>query len=277
MNKITNRFLRDFLITSLTSGLAWAIYTSSYQGWKNSVIISAILSGACIGFSFALFTNAKDLLSKITLLQNAFVSKAPISKWIDRMKIEPINSFWTLSKASALFGAKTGSILSTLYLFFSILLLGIMIIVEFINGHGGDNLIVTFFGGTILIAVVGSIVGVIPSIIVGIISAMGISAALWILRRRLSTFLSIVIGISICSGFVILVDYTLWSTFGAGDSMSETGISYAVWRGIPIPIVIYILAGGYASWKLFTFLTAALNDTASQSNNQETKGNYVKG
>lgn len=271
MNKITNRFLRDFLITSLISGLAWAIYTSSYQGWKNSVIISAILFGACIGFSFALFTNAKDLLSKIALMQNAFVSKAPISKWIDRMKIVPINSFWTLSKVSALLGAKTGSILSTLYLFFSIILLGIAMIVDFINGHGGDNLIVTFFGVAILIAVVGCIVGVIPSIIVGTISALGISATLWILRKRLSAFLSIVIGIAICSGFAVLVDYTLWSTFGVGDSMSETGISYVVWRGIPIPIVIYILAGGYVSWKLFTFLTAALNDIASQSSNQETK------
>lgn len=160
------------------------------------------------------------------------------------MKIKPINSFRDLVKESIFYGAKIGLTLGAFYVVFftvSVFVIGIF------TGSFRENPFLTFVFGTILFAVIGTILGIIPSIIVGTITSFTISTTLWILKRWLSTFLSMAIGVGICYGFVKLVDYTVWSRIT--DRATSIGMAYYSWRGLPT--LIYIATGGYMSWKLF--------------------------
>ena len=178
------------------------------------------------------------------------------------MRIKPINSFQDLVKESILYGAKTGLALGAFYVVFftvSVFVIGIF------TGSFRENPIVTFLFGTILFAVIGTILGIIPSIVVGAITSLTISTTLWILKRWLSTFLSIAIGVGICYGFVKLVDFAIWSRIT--DRATGIGMAYYSWRGLPT--IIYVATGGYMSWRLFKVLTEKPNDIVPPTNAQE--------
>jgi hypothetical protein len=181
------------------------------------------------------------------------------------MKIKPINSFRDLVRESIFYGAKIGLTLGAFYVVFftvSVFIIGIF------TGSFRGNPIATFVFGTLIFAVMGTIIGIVPSIVVGMITSLTISTMLWILKRWLSTFLSIAIGVGICYAFIKLVDYTVWSRIT--DRATGIGMAYYSWRGLPT--LIYIATGGYMSWKLFKAFNDKPNDTmhpADSENNVE--------
>lgn len=120
----------------------------------------------------------------------------------------------------------------------------------------------TYGFGTILFVVIGVIVGIIPSIIVGTITALTISTVLWSIKRWLSALLSIVVGLAICYGFVKLVDYAVWP----GD---VHGIAYYSWNGLPK--IIYILTGGFMSWKFFDTIAGKSNEREPATDDFDTR------
>lgn len=155
--------------------------------------------------------------------------------------------------------------LGAIYLVFFIVS---VFIIGIFTGGFRDNLILYFIFGTILFTVIGSIIGIIPSIVAGMITSLAISITLWIMKKWLSAFLSIAIGLAICYGFAILVDYAVWSRIT--DRATTMGMAYYSWRGLPT--FIYILTGGFMSWKLFKVLTSKNDEVQfSQSTDSENK------
>jgi hypothetical protein len=180
------------------------------------------------------------------------------------MNTKSIDSFWSLTKISALFGVKTGLVLSILYVVF--FLISFFVVGIFTESFRG-NPILTFGVFTILLAVIGGILGVIPSIIVGTITALTISTTLWLLKRWLSALLSVIVGMAICYGFATLVDYAIWSRIT--DRATTIGMAYYSWRGLPT--IIYILTGGFMSWKLYKILMGKNSNIEAQADEPDNK------
>lgn len=183
----------------------------------------------------------------------------------EEMNSKPITyTFWAWSRDSATLGAKTGCVLSILYM--SLFVLGV-IAVGFVIGDFRNDPIGRISGSVVLFGVVGSIIGVIPSAVVGTLTALCISTLFWPIKRWLSTVIAIIMGSIICFGFVALVEYFIWSRIT--DRATGIGLVYGSWSGLPTRV--YIVAGGYMGWKLFKILSRKkkISDELTQTEDSE--------
>ena len=165
---------------------------------------------------------------------------------------------------SAKLGAKFGLLLACLYLVYLMVQMAISIIIE----DPGFS----FLSGIIFLIITGFIFGVIPSMFIGIFTAVVISTILWFLRKKLSATLSVIVGLAVCIGFIVLGFYVSQSQGidMATGRIGFTGIASHIWYK-PIPLIVYTLAGGYMSWKYSTLLIRGTGDMNSRISNDKDK------
>lgn len=161
-----------------------------------------------------------------------------------------------MAQKGLLLGTQTGLRLAALYLTLMLL---------FINFGISRNSVIT----ELFITVVGYIVGVVPALISGLGTGWLIGSILGLLAKPLPTLLAIGLGLLVSGSPVLIVGYLTKISW-------ITDYGFQVLLGIPM--LIYVLSGGWMSWQLNQTITPSLITTQANAINpwllEHIRGHY---
>ena len=156
---------------------------------------------------------------------------------------------------SASLGAKTGLILSSLYtcgfwMLITAKLIGDPIVQKELP-FPLDQTIQATLGGGFFILLIGGILGIVPSLLVGALTAIFILVVLWFGKARMSAPIAILIGVGVAFFVAKFLEVMLWPQVPNPSIGSLLDLAYYIWRW---PRYIYVVSSGWLGWRLWQFI-----------------------